>query len=158
LTQHVVLLRRDASLAIALRALLGGSDRVIELATAADWSTLPEVRVDAVVADVPRARRMQEVREIRSHYRGRLVLVLDPGDNPAAVPPEHACSVIKRPFEIFELWHLVTEAPTAPVLGGPGPEPVPPPTAKPAVAREPAAAQERPAEREPAAAQERPAE
>ena len=131
MTQHVVLLRRDASLAIALRALLGGADRVTELATAADWSSLPQVRIDAVVADLPRGRRLNEVEEIRSHYRGRLVLVLEPNDDPAAVPTDHACSVVQRPFEIVELWHLVTEAPTAPVLGGPGPEPVPPPTAKP---------------------------
>src|SRR5919201_3606271 len=122
---HVVLLRRDASLAIALRALLG-SDRVTELRTAEDWANLPQVRVDAVVADVAPARRLREVEEIRARYGGRLVLVLDPGDDPAAVPPEHDCSVIKRPFEIVELWHLVANAPagpaTAPAMDRPGPD------------------------------------
>ncbi len=57
---HVVLLRRDASLAIALRALLG-TDRVTELGTAEDWASLPKVRVDAVVADVAPGRRLHEV-------------------------------------------------------------------------------------------------
>src|ERR671923_1181219 len=127
---HVVLLRRDASLATALRALLG-TDRVTELGTAEDWASLPKERVDAVVADVAPGRRLHEIETIRARYRGRLVLVLDPGDDPAAVPPEHNCSVIKRPFEIVELWHLVTDAPTgpapAPAMDRPGPEAATPP-------------------------------
>ncbi|HEU4398573.1 MAG TPA: hypothetical protein VFU54_12165, partial [Actinomycetota bacterium] len=128
---HVVLLRRDAALAIALRALLG-TDRVSELGTAEDWASLPEVHVDAVVADVAPGRRMHEIEEIRARYRGHLVLVLDPGDDPAAVPPEHACSVIKRPFEMVELWQLVTAASAAPLVDSPSPEA--PDTGRPAAA------------------------
>src|SRR6266545_5596010 len=149
---HVVLLRRDASLAIALRALLG-TDRVTELGTAEDWASLPKVRVDAVVADVAPGRRLHEVEEIRARYRGRLVLVLDPGDDPAAVPSEHDCSVIKRPFEIVALWHLVTDAPAAPAADAPGRDA--PDAGKPAAAEPPAPGGQAPAPAKPSGAGER---
>src|SRR5919108_4505590 len=133
---HVVLLRRDASLAIALRARLG-TDQVPGLGTAEDWASLPEERVDAVVADVPPRRRLHEVEEIRARYNGPLVLVLDHGDDPAAVPPEHHCSVIKRPFEVVALWQLVTDAADTPAAEAAGPRRLAPAPAKPSPAGEP---------------------
>ena len=112
MSRHVVLLRRDPSLGLALRALLHGTGRVTELLTIQAWSALPAETVDAVVIDLPTPRRTQAIDLVRSAFGGRLVLVLDPSDDPAAVPSHHACSIVQRPFEIVELWHLVTTDPT----------------------------------------------
>ena len=121
MSRHVVLLRRDPSLGLALRALLHGTGKVTELINIQAWSALQADAVDAVVIDLPVPRRKQAVDLIRSRFKGRLVLVLDPIDDPAGVP-SHDCSVVQRPFEIVELWHLVTtdpEVPAAPVLSEP---------------------------------------
>src|SRR4029450_8169109 len=138
--RHVVLLRRDPSLGLALRALLHGTGRVTELPTLQAWSTLPPDDIDAVVIDLPVPRRKQAVDLVRSRFNGRLVLVLEPTDDPASVPPDRGCSVVQRPFEIVELWHLVTTDPTpsGSVAGGRataepagGPPPGAPPPAPP---------------------------
>src|SRR4029453_14730318 len=119
--RHVVLLRRDPSLGLALRALLHGTGRVTELPSIQAWSALPPDDIDAVVIDLPVPRRKQAINLVRSRFNGRLVLVLEPNDHPAAVPTDHACSVVQRPFEIVELWHLVTTDPT-PIRSGAGQE------------------------------------
>src|SRR5215211_5914143 len=119
--RHVVLLRRDPSLVLALRALLHGTGRVTELPSIQAWSALPPDDIDAVVIDLPVPRRKQAINLVRSRFNGRLVLVLEPNDDPAAVPTDHACSVVQRPFEIVELWHLVTTDPT-PTRSGAGQE------------------------------------
>ena len=130
MSRHVVLLRRDPSLGLALRALLHGTGRVTELLTIQAWSALAAETVDAVVIDLPTPRRTQAIDLVRSAFDGRLVLVLDPSDDPAAVPSHHACSIVQRPFEIVELWHLVTTDPASngeqgpvgrPAGEGPGP-------------------------------------
>ena len=113
MSRHVVLLRRDPSLGLALRALLHGTGRVTELLTIQAWSALAADTVDAVVIDLPTPRRTQAIDLVRSAFDGRLVLVLDPSDDPAAVPSHHACSIVQRPFEIVELWHLVTTDPAS---------------------------------------------
>jgi DNA-binding NarL/FixJ family response regulator len=118
MSRHVVLLRRDPSLGLALRALLHGTGRVTELQSVQAWSTLPAEAIDAVVVDLPTSRRRQAIDLIRSRFDGRLVVVLDPTDDPATVPGHHACSVLQRPFEIVELWHLVTTDPAAPPAQG----------------------------------------
>ena len=96
--RHVVLLRRDPSLGLALRALLHGTGRVTELPTSEAWSALPAEDIDAVVIDLPVPRRKQAINLVRSRFTGRLVLVLEPNDDPAAVPTDRACSVVQRPF------------------------------------------------------------
>jgi hypothetical protein len=112
MSRHVVLLRRDPSLGLALRALLHGTGRVTELQNVQDWSAMPAEGIDAVVIDLPSSRRKQAIDLVRSRFDGRLVLVLDPHDDPAAAPTHHAYSLMRRPFEIVELWHLVTTDPS----------------------------------------------
>ena len=89
MSRHVVLLRRDPSLGLALRALLHGTGRVTELINIQAWSALQADTVDAVVIDLPPPRRKQAVDLIRSRFKGRLVLVLDPIDDPGGVPSHH---------------------------------------------------------------------
>src|SRR4029450_3142579 len=129
--RHVVLLRRDPSLGLALRALLHGTGRVTELPTIEAWSALPAEDIDAVVIDLPVPRRRQAINLVRSRFTGRLVLVLEPNDDPAAVPTDRACSVVQRPFEIVELWHLVTTDPT-PTRSAPDQGPTAPTQTRPA--------------------------
>ncbi|MFL6268282.1 MAG: hypothetical protein ACJ75C_19830, partial [Actinomycetes bacterium] len=112
MSRHVVLLRRDPSLGLALRALLHGNGRVTELQNIQAWSAMPAEGIDAVVIDLPPSRRKQAVDLVRSRFGGRLILVLDPHDDPAAVPANHAYSMVQRPFEIVELWQLVTTDPS----------------------------------------------
>ena len=152
MSRHVVLLRRDPSLGLALRALLHGTGRVTELINIQAWSALQVDTVDAVVIDLPVSRRKQAVDLIRSRFKGRLVLVLDPIDDPAGVPSHHHCSVVQRPFEIVELWHLVTTDPEVPAPRvrfdeDPGPDPAGESPAGSAVEEQPAASavEERPA-------------
>src|SRR5512132_2064156 len=129
--RHVVLLRRDPSLGLALRALLHGTGRVTELPTIEAWSALPAEDIDAVVIDLPVPRRKQAINLVRSRFTGRLVVVLEPNDDRAAVPTDHACSVVQRPFEIVELWHLVTTDPT-PTTSAPAQGPTVPTETRPA--------------------------
>ena len=95
--RHVVLLRRDPSLGLALRALLHGTGRVTELPTLQAWSALPADDIDAVVIDLPVPRRNQAVDLVRSRFNGRLVVVLDPDDDPTTVPSHQACSATGCP-------------------------------------------------------------
>jgi hypothetical protein len=118
MSRHVVLLRRDPSLGLALRALLHGTGLVTEILTVQAWTALPANGIDAVVIDLPMPRRRQAVEAVRSRFTGRLVLVLDPADDPDAIAAHHNCSVVQRPFEIVELWQLVTTDPTP---GAPSP-------------------------------------
>ena len=73
---------------------------------------MPAEGIDAVVIDLPPSRRKQAIDLVRSRFDGRLVLVLDPYDDPAAIPTRHAYTIVQRPFEIVELWHLVTTDPS----------------------------------------------
>jgi hypothetical protein len=119
-SRHVVLLRRDPSLGLALRALLYGTGRVTELQNVQAWSDMPAEGIDAVVIDLPPSRRKQAIDLVRSRFDGRLVLVLDPHDDPAGVPTNHPYAMVQRPFEIVELWHLVTTDPSWIARPGPG--------------------------------------
>src|SRR5215216_5295045 len=112
MSRHVVLLRRDPSLGLALRALLHGTGQVTELPNIQAWSAMPAEGIDAVVIDLPPSRRKQAIEVVRSRFGGRLVLILDPHDDPSAVSANHAYVMVQRPFEIVELWHLVTTDPS----------------------------------------------
>src|SRR5919197_485718 len=111
---HVVLLGRDPSLAIALQALLEHAGDVSALEVVDDWRASSAEEVDAVIVDWPTRRRLPTVERIRDGYRGRLVLLLDPTDDPAAVPSAHGCMILRRPFEIGTLFSLVAGSPGAP--------------------------------------------
>src|SRR5829696_6620574 len=104
MVRHVVLLGHDASLAPALRTLLDPDDRLVEVDGVEGWRHVRQDEIDAVVVDLPSSVRLQTVEEVRSTYGGRLIL-LNPTEDPVAVPSEYDCLVIERP-DVEALSHL----------------------------------------------------
>jgi hypothetical protein len=120
---HVVLLTRDTSLAVALRALVGEPDQVIELAFPNAWRTLNGSSVDAVVVDLPPAMRKAAVEALERNFTGPLVVLLDPGEELAKTANQQRCSALHRPFSMSALWTLLV--PSAPEATRDTPEPPP---------------------------------
>ena len=110
MSRHVVLLSRDASLAVALRTLLDQADLVTVLGSPADWSTIPGQPVDTVVVDVPSARREAVIGEVRYRFSGPLVVLLAQRDDPKALLADPSLSVMKRPFAMMEFWGVLLVA------------------------------------------------
>jgi GAF domain-containing protein len=108
-----VVLTRDTSLAVALKALLGERDRLSELDSPKGWKGLNGTPVDAVVLDLPPAPRKAAVEALERKFSGPMVVLLDPDEDPAAVPARESCSVLRRPFGMSELWSLVVSPGTA---------------------------------------------
>ena len=121
MSRHVVLLSRDASLAVALRTLLDQADLVTVLGSPADWSTIPGQPVDTVVVDVPSARREAVIGEVRYRFSGPLVVLLAQRDDPKALLADPSLSVMKRPFAMMEFWGVLTGR-----VASPGPVSAPP--------------------------------
>jgi hypothetical protein len=106
--RHVVLISRDASLAIALRTLLGQADQVSVLATATDWAGLSDPNVGTVVVDAPIDHRRVEVEQLRRRYDGRVVVLLGQRDDEDELPLDPGMQVMRRPFAMLELWEVIS--------------------------------------------------
>jgi hypothetical protein len=106
--RRVVLLSRDAGLALTMRALVSNGDRIARYespAALAEWST-PEVA--AVILDCqPNARRLS-YKHVRELYDGPLIMLLDKGEQRPDLPPDGARRYLHRPFEVAELSRLLT--------------------------------------------------
>ena len=70
--------------------MLHGTGRVTELGDLKAWPEVPAGSIDAVVIDLPEASRTKAIGLVRSRFDGRLVVVLDPADDPSTVPSRHA--------------------------------------------------------------------
>ena len=105
--RHVVLLTRDASLAVALTALLDEHDRLSKLASPKEWKSLNGSPVDAVVVDLPADTRKAAIEVLERKFAGPLVVLLDPGEDPGRTAARERWSVLGRPFGISELWSLL---------------------------------------------------
>jgi GAF domain len=169
--RHVVLLTRDASLVVAVKALLDGEDRVSEVQSPQDLPPAGELPVDAVVVDLPQAAREASVERVRGRFSGPLVVLLGHGEDPDRARADYRCSVLTRPFGMAQLWSLLVDSasealtevipaiprefegevpPATPSPPPPRERPVPtPPPARPSAAPPP---RERPAPVPPAAA------
>jgi hypothetical protein len=117
--RHVVLLTRDASLAVALRALLAGGDTVTELESPQELPPMGQLPVEAVVVDLPRSMRKAAVERIRGRFSGPLVVLLGHGEDAVAARGVYRCAVLSRPFGMSQLWSLLVESKTEvmPVIG-----------------------------------------
>ena len=58
---------------------------------------------DVLVVDLPGLIRRRIVEEVRHHYRGRLIVLLDPGDSSHDLPPDPNRTLLTRPFSVHEL-------------------------------------------------------
>jgi hypothetical protein len=105
--RRVVLLSRDAGLALTVGRLLSNGDQIARFnspAELANWST-PEVA--AVVLDgQPHARRLG-YRQVRERYHGPLVMLLDRDERQPDLPPDGACRFLRRPFTVTALSSLL---------------------------------------------------
>jgi membrane protease YdiL (CAAX protease family) len=104
MVRHLVLLSNDPSLATTLRTMLDPDDHLAEVDGVEGWQYAAQDEIDAVVVDLPSTMRLRAVEHVRRSYAGRLIL-LDPADDPAPVPTEYDCLVIKRP-DLGALWNL----------------------------------------------------
>jgi hypothetical protein len=105
--RRVVLLSRDAGLALTMRALALNGDRIARYespAALAEWST-PQV-VAVILDSQPHARRLS-YKEIRERYDGPLIMLLDKGERQPDLPPDGARRYLHRPFEVAELSRLL---------------------------------------------------
>jgi hypothetical protein len=58
---------------------------------------------DVVVVDVPAKYRRVACEQVRRHYRGRLVVLLDPEDSSYDLPPDPNRTLLTHPFDLHEL-------------------------------------------------------
>jgi hypothetical protein len=58
---------------------------------------------DVVVVDVPAKYRRAACEQVRRHYRGRLVVLLDPEDSSYDLPPDPNRTLLTYPFGLHEL-------------------------------------------------------
>jgi hypothetical protein len=108
----VVLLTRDASLVVAVKALLDDEDRVSELESARELPPAGELPVDAVVVDLPKASRAATIERVRGRFSGPLVVLLGHGEDPARARVAYRCSVLTRPFGMAQLWSMLVNSAT----------------------------------------------
>jgi hypothetical protein len=105
--RQVVLLSRDAGLALTMRALVSNGDRIARYESAAalaEWST---PKVAAVILDSqPHVRRLS-YKHVRERYDGPLIVLLDKGERRPDLPPDGARRYLQRPFEVAELSRLL---------------------------------------------------
>jgi hypothetical protein len=148
----VLLLTRDASLVVAVKALLDDDDRVSELESPEELPPVGELPVDAVVIDLPRRSRAASVEGVRGRYSGPLVLLLAHGEDPAKARVAYRCSVLTRPFGMSQLWALLVNSTTEAVTEvipavqrGPSPVPRSDQSASPSSRSAPTAGSDRPA-------------
>ncbi len=151
--RRVVLLTRDASLVVAVKALLDDDDWVSELESPQELPPAGELPADAVVVDLPGPARAASIERVRGRFSGPLVVLLGHGEDPATAGVTYRCSVLTRPFGMSQLWSLlvnpaaeaVTEIIPAVQRGGPSPAPPPDPSGSSPSRPVPAPASERPA-------------
>lgn len=58
---------------------------------------------EVVVVDVPAKYRRVACAQVRRHYRGRLLVLLDPEDSSQDLPPDPNRTLLTRPFGVAEL-------------------------------------------------------
>src|SRR6266508_2929906 len=110
--RHVVLLTRDASLVVAVKALLDDEDRVSELESPEELPSVGELPVDAVVVDLPGPSRKASVERVRGRFSGPLVVLLGHGEDPAKARVAFRCNILTRPFGMSQLWSMLADSAT----------------------------------------------
>jgi hypothetical protein len=116
--RRVVLLSESGGLAVLLRHLLGGGDRLHRFASlgeALDHQGLLDA--DTVLLDLPGEAADTAVAHVRHHWKGPLVVLADRGRPRPDVPLQPAWTFLTRPFSVQDLaaaLGLAAVAPTGP--------------------------------------------
>jgi hypothetical protein len=100
--QDVTLLYWGEQRRTELVPLLGQEHQLSVISSPAALAT-GEQSVDVLVVDVPKLIRRGFCEQVRRHYQGWLVVLLDPGDSSHDLPPDHNRMLLTRPFSGQEL-------------------------------------------------------
>jgi hypothetical protein len=99
----VVLLSRDVGLASIVGLALANGDRVAHIRSASELADWSQEAVAAVVVDSrPQTHRLS-YKQVRDHYRGPLVMLLDQGERRPNLPPDGARRFLYRPFSVADI-------------------------------------------------------
>jgi hypothetical protein len=109
---RVTLLRWGRGLGIDLRLLLAQEHQLQVIGSPLEL-TEGGLPADVVVVDVPAKYRRVACAQVRRHYRGQLLVLLDPEDSSQDLPPDPNRTLLTRPFGVAEL--LAALAGSAPV-------------------------------------------
>jgi hypothetical protein len=114
--QRVTLLYRGARLGAELLALLG-EERLVNVISSPAELAKGGPPADVVVVDVPLEDRRAVCEQVRRQYHGRLIVLLNLGDNSRDLPPDHSRILLTRPFSMRDLAvALAGSRPTQPAL------------------------------------------
>ena len=124
--RRLLLLSESAGLAAVLTRLLDRRDRLTRTGwsrEATDQGGLGEA--DLVVLDVPRTGRAAAFQQLRRHYQGPVVVLVERGDDGHALPADQARTLLARPFSADDLRAALglPAPPTGGVRGTPGGSP-----------------------------------
>ena len=100
--QRVALLYRGVRLGAELLALLS-EDRQVDVISSPVELAKGRPPADVVVIDVPASERRAVCAQVRRHYRGPLVVLLDAQDNGSDLPPDFNRTLLTRPFSMRQL-------------------------------------------------------
>jgi hypothetical protein len=102
--RRVVLLAESAGLVGVLGHLLGPADRLSRVGSLRELAGGRSLdTADVVVLDLPDEGRAAAVRQVRRHYRGRLVVLAGEGARRAGPLADDACTLLARPFSVDDL-------------------------------------------------------
>jgi hypothetical protein len=100
--QRVTLLYRGVRPGVELLALLG-EEFDVDMVSAPLELARGGPSPDAVIVDVPVVVRPAVCQQVRQHYRGPLIVLLQHGDNSHDLPPDRNRTLLTRPFSTREL-------------------------------------------------------
>jgi hypothetical protein len=116
--QRVTLLYRGVRPDVQLLALLG-EDRAVNVVKAPPELSRGGPPPDAVIVDVPAEDRRAVCEQVRSHYRGPLIVLLHSADSGHDLPPDRGRTLLTRPFSLRELAVAVAASAPAPPASDP---------------------------------------
>jgi hypothetical protein len=99
----VVLLSRDNGLASIVGMAVTNGDRVAHIRSTSELTDWSEDAVAAVVLDSRPNLYRQGYKQVRDHYRGPLVILLDRGERNPSLPPDGARRYLYRPFSAADI-------------------------------------------------------
>jgi hypothetical protein len=105
--QRVTLVSWGRELEVGFRLLLGQERQLNVIRSPVELARgIPPA--DVVVVDVPAQDRRAVCEQVRRHHRGRLLVLLDPGDGSHDLPPHPNQTLLTRPFFVYELSAALT--------------------------------------------------